>query len=301
MRLPNPANFSMKKHILHSVLFASAAFFTVLPASAQTPPPKVEFPAASPAATVKQRVGLTDIEISYSRPSAKGRKIFGGLVSYDKIWRTGANSSTKIKFSTEVKLGDATIAAGNYEIFTIPGKKEWTVIIHKDSSQWGAYKYDAKNDVARLTVAPVKLAAPVESFTIEIGDLRDSSATLSLNWEKTSVPVKITTDVVTPLVPQIEALMSSDAEKKPYANAAMFYLENGLDLKKAAAWMDAASAAQPSAAHLIHRKARILAASGDKAGAIATAEASLAAAQKAGGAIGEEYTKLNQDLISSLK
>ncbi len=286
---------------LRPALFASAALFTAISATAQTPAPKVEFPAPSPAAIVKQRVGLTDIEITYSRPSVKGRTIYGGLVAYGQVWRTGANSATKVKFSTEVKLGGATIPAGTYELFTIPGPTEWTVIIHKDSSQWGAYKYDEKNDVARLTATPVALATPVETFTIELGDLRDTSATLSLNWDKVSVPLKLTVDVVTPLVPQIEALMSSDAEKKPFANAAMFYLDHGLDLKKAAAWIDAAIAAQPTATHLIFRKARILAAAGDKAGAIAAAEASLAAAKKAGGSIGAEYTKLNEDLIASLK
>ncbi len=286
---------------LSHLFFAAAALFAAAPAFAQTPAPKIEFPAASPAASLKQRVGLTDIEIAYSRPGAKGRKVFGGLVPYGQVWRTGANSATKIKFSTEVKLGGATIPAGAYELFTLPGEKEWTVIIHKDSSQWGAYKYDAKNDVARVQVAPVALAAPVESFTIEFGDLRDASATLLLTWDKSSVPVKLTVDVVAPLVPQIEAVMASNAEKKPYANAAMFYLEQGLDLAKAAAWMDAAVAAQPDAFFLVYRQARIRAAAGDKSGALAAAEASLAAAKKVGGPLGEEYTQLNQDLIASLK
>lgn len=291
----------MRTRYLGSLLLATAGLFAVSPLAAQTPPPKVEFPAASPAATVKQRVGLTDIEIVYSRPGAKGRKIFGGLVPYGEVWRTGANSATKLKLSTEVTLAGTKIPAGSYELFTIPGEKSWTVIVHKDSSQWGAYRYDAKNDVARVTVAPTALATPVETFEIGLQDLRDSSATLVLSWENTAVRVPVAVDVATTLVPQIEALMSSDAEKKPYANAAMFYLEQGLDLKKAAAWMDAAIAAQPNAAHLIFRKARILAAAGDKAGAIAAAESALAAAQKAGGAIGAEYTKLSQDLIASLK
>ncbi|MCX6938437.1 MAG: DUF2911 domain-containing protein [Verrucomicrobia bacterium] len=291
----------MLTRYLLPALFASAAVFTAIAAHAQTPAPKIEFPAPSPAATLKQRVGLTDIEISYSRPGMKGRKVYGGLVPYNQVWRTGANSATKIKFSSAMNFGGTPIPAGTYELFSIPGEKEWTVIIHKDSSQWGAYKYDAKNDVARVTVTPVTQAAPVESFTIDIGDLRDTSATLSLNWGKVSVPVKLTVDVVTPLVPQIEALMSSDAASKPYVNAAMFYLDHGLDLTKAAAWMDAAIAAQPGATHLIYRKALVLAAAGDKAGAITTAKASIEAAKKAGGPIGDEYTKLNEELIASLR
>lgn len=283
-------------------LLAASAFVTASSAlRAQSSAPAIEFPAASPLATVKQRVGLTDIEITYSRPSVKGRKIFGGLVAYDTVWRTGANSATKLTFSTEVMLAGTKIPAGTYELFTIPGTSEWTVIIHKDSSQWGAYRYDAINDVARMSVKPASLAVPVETFTIALNDLRDTSASLSLAWENTSVSVPLTVDVVTPLVPKIEALMSSDAERKPYANAAMFYLEHGLDLKKAASWMDAALAAQPNALHLHFRKARILAADGDKAGALAAARTALAAAEKAGGAAGAEYVKLSQEFIASLQ
>ncbi|MBC7365764.1 MAG: DUF2911 domain-containing protein [Undibacterium sp.] len=271
--------------------------------TAQTAPaaPKLEFPAPSPAATVKQRVGITDIEINYARPGAKGRAVFGGLVPYGKVWRTGANTATKIKFSTAVNFGGTAIPAGTYELFSIPGEKEWTVIVHKDSSQWGAYAYDSKNDIARITAKTVSLATPIESLTIDLNDFRDESASLSIAWEKTRVSVKLTVDVVATLVPQIEAVMASDAAKKPYMNAAIFYLDNKLDLKKAAQWMDAAIAAQPDAFYLFYRKGLILAAAGDKAGARAAAEASLAAAQKAKGPIGEEYTGLNQKFLASLK
>jgi len=280
------------------VVLSFLLFFS--PITAQTTPPKLEFPAPSPASTIKQRVGVTDIEISYSRPSLKGRKAFGNLVPFGQIWRTGANSATKIKFSTAINFGGANIPAGTYELFTIPGPAEWTVIVHKDSSQWGAYQYKPENDVTRVKAMPVSLSSPVESFTIDFSTLRDDSATLNLTWEKTSVPIKITVDLIS-LVPQIEAVMASSEVKKPYANAAMFYLEHGQDLTKAAAWMDAAIAAQPTAFFLVYRKAKILAAAGDKAGALAAATASLEAAMKAKSPVGEEYTKLNQDLIASLK
>lgn len=141
----------------------------------------------------------------------------------------------------------------------------------------------------------------MESLTIEFASLRDESATLNLLWAQTVVPIKITVDVVTSLVPQIEAVMASAEPKKPYVNAAMFYLDHGLDLTKAAAWIDAAIAKQPSAFYLVYRKAKILAAAGDKVGALAAAQASLEAALKAKNSIGEEYAKLNQDLIASLK
>jgi hypothetical protein len=294
----------MKTNPARSLALLGLAFVLTANLTAQTAAPaapKLEFPAASPSIMLKQRVGITDIELLYARPSAKGRVVFGALVPYGKIWRTGANTATKIKFSTPVNFGGAAIPAGSYELFTIPGEKEWTVIVHKDSSSWGAYAYKQENDVARVTVKPVALAAAVETLEIGFNDLRDESATLNLSWANVRVPVAIKVDLVATLVPQIEAAMASDAAKKPYAAAAMFYLDHKIDLKKAATWMDAAIAAQPNAFFLVYRKGLIQAAAGDKAGALASAQASLAAAQKAGGAIGEEYTGLNQKLIASLK
>ncbi|MFZ5496295.1 MAG: DUF2911 domain-containing protein [Verrucomicrobiota bacterium] len=290
----------MITQLLRRGLAASASLLLAAGLFAQAP--KINFPAASPGATLTQRVGLTDIQINYNRPGAKGRKVFGGLVPYDHVWRTGANTATKISFSTPVKLNGTEIPAGTYELFTIPGASEWTVIIHKNMSQWGAYNYDEKNDVARIKARPVTLAEPVETLDIGINDIRDESATLNITWEKTRVPVALAVDVKSTLVPQIEAVMASGAEKLPYAQAAMYYLENGLDLTKAAAWMDAAIAAQPDAFYLVYRKALILEKLGDKAGAIATAQKSLAAAQKAPSpALRDEYVGLNQSLIDRLK
>jgi hypothetical protein len=285
---------------LLSLALATAAG---LPAQSAAPAaPKLEFPAPSPAATVKQRVGLTDVEVTYSRPSMRGRKIFGGLESYGKVWRTGANSATKVTFSTPVKFGGTAVAAGSYALFTIPGESEWTVILNQVTGQWGAYAYDEKNDLARVKVAPASLPSPVETFTIGFDDLQnESSATLSLAWEKTHVSVKIDVDLVGTLVPQIEAVMASDAAKKPYYAAAMFYYENNLDLKKALGWLEAAIAANPKAFYLVYRKGLILEKMGDKAGAIAAAEASLAAAEKETGAIRDEYVRLNQGLLARLR
>ncbi len=263
--------------------------------------PKLEFPAASPGATVKQRVGLAEVEINYSQPSVKGRKVFGGLVEYDKVWRTGANSATKISFSTPVKLNGAAIPAGRYELFTIPGKSEWSVIIHKPMSQWGAYTYDAKNDVARVQAKPAMTSDLTETLSIALTDLRDDSANLCISWENTRVPIKIEVDTVAILLPQIEAVMASDAAKKPYAQAALFYLEHDLDLKKASTWMEAAVAAQPDAFYYIYHQARILAKQGDKAGAMNAAKRSIEVANKAGGAVKDEYVKLNETLLATLK
>ncbi|MES1168348.1 MAG: DUF2911 domain-containing protein, partial [Oleiharenicola lentus] len=268
----------MITQLLRTGLVATSGLCFAAGLFAQTP--KIDFPAASPAATVTQRVGLTDIQVNYARPGAKGRKVFGGLVPYDHVWRTGANTATKISFSTPVKLNGTEIAAGTYELFTIPGATEWTVIIHKNMSQWGAYAYDEKNDVARIKATPVVLEQPIETLAFGFNDLRDESATMAIAWEKVRVPVAITVDVKSTLVPQIEAVMSSGGEKLPYFSAAMYYFENNIDLKKAAAWMDAAIAANPDAFYMVYRKALILEKMGDKAGAAATARKSLEAAQK---------------------
>ncbi|HWA26594.1 MAG TPA: DUF2911 domain-containing protein [Lacunisphaera sp.] len=287
-------------------LFATCGLCFVAGLFAQTPPaaPKLVFPQASPTATVTQRIGLTDIQINYARPGAKGRKVFGGLLPYGHIWRTGANTATKISFSTPVKFNGTEVAAGTYELFTIPGEKEWTVIIHKNMSQWGTYSYNEKNDVARIKAVPVTLASPIETLDISLNDIRDESATLNITWEKTRVPVTLTVDVKSTLVPQIEAVMAGSEKLAPevYRDAAMYYFENGLDLKKAAAWMDSAIAASPGAFYLDYRKALILEKMGDKAGAVATAQKSLEAARQATSPnLRDEYVSLNETLIARLK
>jgi hypothetical protein len=278
---------------------------SVLATSLLAQAPKIEFPAASPAATVKQRVGLTDIEINYSRPSMRGREVFGKLEPFGAVWRTGANSATKLILSTPVKFNGTEVPAGTYALFSIPERGDWTIIINKVSGQWGAYSYDAKNDVARVKATPVPLAQPVETFTITFSDLANAStATLNLMWETVRVPIKVEVDLVGMFVPQVEALMNSEEPKKPYFSAAMFYYENNLDLKKAAAWMDAAIAETPNQMWMIYRKGLIHAKMGDKAGALAAAQQSLDLVQsdtKSPPSLKDEYTRLNNALIASLK
>jgi hypothetical protein len=257
----------------------------------------IEFPSASPLSTVKQRVGLTDIEVVYSRPGVKGRAIFGGLVPYDEVWRTGANSVTKVTFSTPVELNGYEIAAGTYGLFTIPGKTEWTVIISKGTgAAGGGYQYDDKADLLRFKVTPVQRAEVTETFTIDINNIREDSATINLTWDKIAVPIKLKVDVTTKLVPRIEIAMTADGQK-PYFQAAQFYYDQGLDLAKASKWVDAAIA-EREAHFIVHLKAKILAKRGDKPGALAAATRSreLAVAAKDSG-----YIKLNDDLIASLK
>jgi Protein of unknown function (DUF2911). len=285
----------MNKKLILSCLLAAGAGLLAVNASAQ-PQQRIEFPAASPAQTLKQRVGLTDIEIVYSRPSVKGRKIFGGLVSNGEVWRTGANNATTISFSTPVKINGSDVPAGKYGLFTIPGENEWTVIISKGSQQWGSYRYDEKDDLVRVKAKPEKLSQAVETFTIDINDLRDDSATLNLIWEKIRVPVKLQVDL-TQLKAQIEQVMASNDERKPYFQAAAFYHDHNIDMKKAKEWVDAA-VAEREAFYIVHLKAKILAKLGDKEGAIAAAKRSTELAKEAKDS---GYVKLNEDLIASLK
>ena len=291
----------MKSSLLQRCAFLSCFF--VAPLLAQTAAP--EYPAPSPASTLKQRVGLTDIEIVYSRPGVKGRKVFGGLEPYGVVWRTGANSPTKITFSTPVKFGGKEVPAGSYGLYSIPGAQEWTVILNKiGEKDWGAYAYKQENDLVRVQAKPVSLPQSVETFTIDINEIKNESATLNLVWDKTRVPVKLEVDVVSKVKPQVDAFMASSAEKKAgqYFQAAMFYFENGGDLKKALTWMDEGLKLQPDAFYMVYRKGLILAKMGDKAGALAAAKASKeAAAKDKRELLRDEYVRLNDMLIASLK
>ena len=258
--------------------------------------PKLEFPAASPGCTIKQRVGLTDIEVTYSRPSVKGRQIFGNVVPFGAVWRTGANNSTKINFSTDVKLNGQNVPAGVYSLFTIPGEEQWTIIINKTVDKSGT-QYDEKSDLLRLKTTAMDLSMSIESFTIEFNHIRDDSALLNLVWDNTVVPIKIELDVTSKLLPQIDAAMSAEGGNKPYYQAAMFYYDHGQDLQKASKWIDAAIA-QREAYYVVHLKAKILAKLGDKNGATAAAKHS---SELASQAKDTAYVRLNDELISSLK
>lgn len=267
---------------------------------AQPPAPKIEFPAASPSSTLRQRVGLADIEVVYSRPGVKGRQVFGGLLPFGEVWRTGANTATKITFSSPVKFGGKAVPAGAYALYSIPDRTEWTVILNKVAGEWGAYTYKEANDALRVKVSPVALAQPIETFTIELNEIRTESAMLNLVWEKTRVAVKVEVDVVGPVVAQIEAAMGSGAKltRGVYYSSAMFFYDNGLDLNKARGWIEEATKGDNPTYFMLYGKARILARLGDKAGAVAAARQSSAAAD---GPTKAEYTRLNETLIANLK
>ena len=258
---------------------------------------KLEFPQPSPASTLKQKVGLTDVEFNYSRPSAKGREIWGNVVPYGQVWRTGANAATKLVFSTKVKLNGKEIPAGTYVLLTVPNKDEWSVMINKNVEQTGPYKYDAAGNVAEFKAKPVKLAQSVETFTIDMQNLRESAGDLTISWGNLAVPLKLEVDFIDQLYADIEKTMAGDGKDKPYFWAAAFYNAHDHELEKAKKWIDQAIA-EKEAFYIVHQKAQILKKLGDKAGAKAAAERSLELSKQAND---YAYIKLNNDFLAGLK
>lgn len=196
-----------------------------------------DLPMASPSAEIEQTIGLCEVEVEYSRPAMKGRSIFGALVPYNEMWRTGANKATAIEFSDKVMLNGKEIPAGKYSLFTIPGEKEWTIILNKNTELWGTGGYKQEEDVIRLTATPVSLPNAVENFTIDFSDVTSSKGNLNIYWEKTKVSVNLEHDYREKAMANIEeALKAPDATHNAYESAAEFYMDNNLDAKQALAW-----------------------------------------------------------------
>jgi len=239
---------------------------------AQTTPPALQLPAPSPKSTLEQRVGLTDVKIVYSRPGVKGRAIWGGLVPYDKVWRTGANAATAITFSTDVKINGKALPAGEYSLHTIPTAGDWTIIFNKSTDLWGSYAYEEKNDALRVTVKPVPHEM-TESMQFSIPEVSTEKAVVALDWEKMRVPFTIEAATIDLALANARAAMANlkaDDNATAYRCAA-FAFDNKVALDEAAVWIDKSIAIKPT--WLNHRlKANMLAAAGDKKGAIEQAQ-----------------------------
>jgi hypothetical protein len=263
---------------------------------------KIEFPGASQHSVVKQRVGLTDVEVDYSRPNKNGREIFGGLVPYGKLWRTGANAVTKIKFSRPVTLGGKEIPAGEYALFTIPTANEWTIILSKDAKVQSAADYKQENDAARITVTAEPLPETIETFMITLNDVKGASATLDLLWDRTRVPVKLTTDDVEQVSKQLDAAVSAGTALDPRTayQAAAFYYDNNKDMNQASKWIDQALEKNPDAYFMHYKKAQIQAKLGNKREATASAQKAIDILKK-DKAPDESAIKNAQQIIDSSK
>lgn len=271
------------------ILLISAAFI-LFAADAQLTTPQ-----PSPTQTIKQNFGLSSIELSYSRPGVKGRKIFGELVPFGKVWRTGANNATTLTFADDVTIGGKKIPAGKYGLLSIPDKDNWMLIITKQLDVTSPAAYKEENDVVRVNAKPMTMASKMETFTMQFADVKPSTCELHIMWENTAVALPISTDVEGKVMGQINQQMNQD--NKPYFDAAMYYMNNGKDLNQALAWFDKAAEMQPDAFWVHHQRANCLAKLGRKKEAKDAAEKSKALAVTAKN---DDYVKLNNDLIATL-
>jgi hypothetical protein len=253
--------------------------FATLILPAQAPP--LQFPQASPKASVSQRVGLSDLTVDYARPAVNGRKVWGGLVPYGQVWRAGANENTVLTVSTPVTVGGTSLPAGRYGVHMLPTAAAWTVVFSREAGGWGSYGYDPKEDAARVEVTPVAAEA-TNRLAYTFDDPTESSVVLSLRWENLRVPVRIEVDtkavVAANLREQLRGLPQFFPE--PWAQAAAWCLRNGTNLDEALAWTDRSLAIRPTFAAL-RTKADLVAKKGDAAQAEALRTKALALATEA--------------------
>jgi hypothetical protein len=276
----------MKKLIITAI---AAGLFCTAEAQLKTPAP-------SPTTTIKQDFGLGTVELSYSRPGVKGRKIFGDVVPFGKVWRTGANNATTITFADDVTIGGTKVPAGKYGVLTIPEKKNWTIIISKQTDVTSPAAYKPESDVVRITAPVMKMKESMESFTMQFANVKPTSCELHLMWDKSAVKLPIATEIDSKIMANISASMKTD--KPPYYQAAMYYMDNGKDLNQALDWFNKAAEAQPEAYWVQHQWANCLAKLGKKTEAKAAAQRSRDLAEKAKN---DDYVKLNDKLLADLK
>jgi tetratricopeptide (TPR) repeat protein len=274
---------------IYSRLLTLLILFAVsISVNAQT----LKTPVPSPLQKVTQGFGLSEVSLEYSRPSAKGRKVFGELVPYGKIWRTGANNATKITFGEDVSVAGQALKAGTYALYSIPGEKEWQIMFYSDLKLGGNVNaYDKANEVLSLSIQPETTGSFTETFTIGFSDLTNTSMVMYIKWENTKINLPISVSIDEKVMASIDAAMK---DNRPYYQAATYYFENGKDLNKALEWINKAIEANPQAFWVLHTKAKIQKALGDMAGAVETAKASKTIAEAAGY---DEYVKMNDRLI----
>jgi hypothetical protein len=255
---------------------------------------QIEAPQPSPSAKAMQTVGLTEVTLEYSRPAKRGRAIFGELVPFDKLWRTGANSNSMITFSDDVKFAGTDVKAGTYAVYTKPGKKEWTVMLYNDTSNWGNPKtWDENKVVATATVETKKINNEVESWTMAINEVTMEGAHLQMMWEETLVAVPFTVPTAAKTEASIDKVMAGPSADD-YYSAATFYLDANKNLQQAHEWISEAVEARPEAYWMHRKKSLIEAKMGNKSAAIASAKISLTLAEEAKNM---DYVKLNADSL----
>ena len=257
----------------------------------------LKVPAPSPLQTIDQAFGLSNIKIEYSRPSVKGRKIFGDVVPFGKAWRTGANQATKLTFGDDVTVGGKPVKAGTYALYSIPNKDEWTFVLSKALTLGGNMgDYKSEDEVARFTAKPINFPFNVETLTFSIDEVTPTSCYVELLWEKTAVRFPVTTEIDSRITKNIETALAQDS--RPYFQAASYYYDTNKDLGQALTWVNKAIEQNQKAFWMMHLKAKILAKQGDKKGAITAAEQSIAAAREAKN---DDYVRMNEKLIADAR
>ncbi len=257
-------------------------------------PAKISSPAPSPSSTIEQKVGLTDVTLKYSRPSMRGRAIFGGLVDYGKTWRTGANANTTITFSTDVTIEDKNVPAGTYSIYSVPNKNTWDIMLYADAKNWGNPKeWDDAKVVAKSTVSVIKMPVNVETFTITFDDLTNTSGVLGLLWEDVYVGMKFNVPTDKGVMASIEEVMKGEPNARAFYDAAVYYKTANKDINQAVTWVDKAieMSKEDPKYWMLRQQSLIHAKAGKTESAIAAAKKSLELAIKAEN---NDYVKMNK-------
>lgn len=281
-------------HKLKSLSLSAAMLTFSLASQAQ----QLKTPAPSPLQTVKQAFALSDITIEYSRPSAKGRVVYGDVVPFGKIWRTGANNATKITFGEDVAVEGNTVTAGTYALYTIPNKDSWEIMLYKDLTLGGnTADYKKENEVAHFTVKPKTMNEKIETFTMGFSDVTSTTTNIELCWEKTCVMIKVVADIDARVMKSIESSLSADS--RPYFQSANYYYENNKDMNKALEYINKAVESNPKAFYMYQLKAKIQVKLGDKKGAVATAQEKVIPSAKE--AKNDDYVKQAEKLIAENK
>ena len=259
---------------------------------------QVQTPQASPIAEFTQIVGLTEIKITYSRPSMRGRKIMGDLVPYGAIWRTGANDNSLISFSDDVLVGNKSLKAGKYSIYTRPEKSNWEVYFYNKTDNSGLPKpWDESLIAASLTVKTKSVSEARENFTISIESINNDGAFIRLAWEKTEINIPLLVPTDEKAMSTIEKTLSKNPAPSDYYKAAVYFRESGKDLKKAKKWIAYAIKKDPGKFWMYRQQALILIGLGEKKGAIEASKNSLKYAAKAGN---QDYVRMNTKTIAEL-
>ena len=260
---------------------------------------QINTPRVSPASEVEQMVGLTEIEIEYSRPSMRGREVFGNLVPFGKVWRTGADNSTKISFDTDVIISEKTIQSGTYSIFSIPNKESWEIILYSDVELWGVPRDWSENKIvfsSMFDVKKLKKSNTVETFTISFNDLTNNDVNMSISWENTSVDIKIEVPTRSMVESDINKVLSDNPKSSDYYAAAVFYRQENINLDKALEWMNKAIEMNESPRFWQYRQQSLIMAANDKfADAVDAAKKSLNLAIEADN---QDYIKMNRESIA---